>query len=201
MVYVPVGVVYVLCRRVAPSVTPFEPTRPFAEIAAFQPDAPLAQAVTVAYEPLAFTVMICVELPTLTGTGNDGAAGAALVFSLVPPAAAVVRCVTVAGPVDSADALVATDAEGDADGDDVAVAEADDDALGDGDLRDLPRGDSVAAAGPEVASATDSACPCCPHDVASTIALAATRRVETRRELGCTVCSFVREKEGYGWSG
>ncbi|WP_329539845.1 hypothetical protein [Streptomyces sp. NBC_01358] len=128
--------------------------------------------------------------------------GATLVFSLVPPAAAVVRCVgAAAGPVDSADAFVAdADAEAEADDDAVAEAEAEaddgvpgDDVPGDD---DLPVGDSVAVAGPGTVSATDSACPCCPHDVASTIALAATRRVETRRELGCTVCSFVREENG-----
>ncbi|WP_328951271.1 hypothetical protein OG778_29860 [Streptomyces sp. NBC_00184] len=125
--------------------------------------------------------------------------GATLVFSLVPPAAAVVRCVgAAAGPVDSADAFVAdadadAEAEAEAEADDDAVAEADDDVPGDG---DLPVGDSVAVAGPGAVSATDSACLCCPHDVASTIALAATRRVETRRELGCTVCSFVREENG-----
>ncbi|WP_405902419.1 hypothetical protein OG696_06775 [Streptomyces sp. NBC_00656] len=121
--------------------------------------------------------------------------GATLVFSLVPPAAAVVRCVGAAvGPVDSADAFVAdAEAEAEADDDAVAEAEADDDVPGDG---DLPVGDAVAVAGPGAVSATDSACPCCPHDVASTIALAAIRRVETRRELGCTVCSFVREENG-----
>ncbi|MFJ8978091.1 hypothetical protein [Streptomyces sp. NPDC102282] len=85
--------------------------------------------------------MIWVELPTLTGTGNEGSAGAAPVFSLVPPPAAVV--VLVVGPVDSADAFVASDAEGDADGDDEAEADADDDAFGEG---DLPVGDSVEAA-------------------------------------------------------
>ncbi|WP_240802748.1 hypothetical protein [Streptomyces sp. A0642] len=133
------------------------------------------------------------ELPTLTGTGNDGAVGAAFVFSLVVPAAAVVRCAGVAGPVDAAEAFVEADGEGDGDGDDDAVDEADDDALGED---DLPAGDSVSVAGAGVASATDSDCPCCPHDVTSTIALAATRMVGTRREMDCTVCSFVCEEEG-----
>lgn len=49
IVYVPEGVVYVFCRRVAPSTTPLDPTRPAAVLnCAFQPEDPLAQAVTVA---------------------------------------------------------------------------------------------------------------------------------------------------------
>jgi len=46
--YVPDGVVYVLCLLVDPLTTPLDPTRPLAETTDFQPDAPFSHAVTVA---------------------------------------------------------------------------------------------------------------------------------------------------------
>ncbi|MFE7713198.1 hypothetical protein ACFU6I_47505, partial [Streptomyces sp. NPDC057486] len=97
------GVVYVLCLRVAPSVTPLEPTRPEAVLNwAFHPEAPFAQAVTVAYKPVALTVMSWVALPTSTGTGKSGFEVAAPLSSAPAGAAAVVSvagaAVVVAAP-------------------------------------------------------------------------------------------------------
>ncbi|MFI2312593.1 hypothetical protein [Streptomyces sp. CB00072] len=53
----------------------------------FHPEPPFVLAVTVAYEPLAFTVMSWVELPTVTGTRNEGATGAGADCSLEASAA------------------------------------------------------------------------------------------------------------------
>jgi hypothetical protein len=94
----------------------------------FQPDEPLAQAVTVAYEPLAFTVMTWVALPTLTGTGKFGAAGAALCLSVVPPAPAWAR-----EAVDVGDVLpeALADADAEAEGDAEAEAEGEAEGLAD----------------------------------------------------------------------
>jgi hypothetical protein len=52
---------------------------------AFQPEEPLAQAVTVAYEPLDLTVMIWVASPTSTGTGKLGVLPPAELCSPVLP--------------------------------------------------------------------------------------------------------------------
>jgi hypothetical protein len=126
IVYVPEGVVYVPCVLVAPSTTPLEPTRPaVSERTAFQPDAPFAQAVTVAYEPLDLTVMSWVASPGLAGTGKLGVAAAAVVCLVpVPPPALPPEV-----PAEGADALGEgfgdreAEADGDADADADALAE------------------------------------------------------------------------------
>ncbi|GAA3477865.1 hypothetical protein GCM10018966_023950 [Streptomyces yanii] len=153
MVYVPEGVVYVLCLRVAPSTTPFDPIRPLVERTDFQPPEPLAHAVTVAYEPLAFTVMSCVASPTEAGTGKEGADVGAWAPPVPPSACAPVP------PADGErlpDGFTDTeaDAEADAEGDAEAEAEAEAELLGEWDafgtfaasLREL--GTTSAAAAP-----------------------------------------------------
>src|SRR4249920_1521074 len=71
IVYVPPGVVPVPCLRVDPGTTPWVPIlAAFVWMTACQTPARSCQATTLAYEPLALTVMICDASPTTTGTGN-----------------------------------------------------------------------------------------------------------------------------------
>ncbi|MFI2352574.1 hypothetical protein ACH492_37440 [Streptomyces sp. NPDC019443] len=154
-----------------------DPTRPLSEMTAFQPDEPFAHAVTVAYEPLAFTVMTCVALPTLTGTGKSGAvagAGAVCVFS-VPPAAGALE------PSEDADALPDGDAEAEGDADAAAEAEllGEADEAGASDAKLLELGTTSAAAG-------ESWPPRCPHADARNIAQVAASAAEKLRDEGST---------------
>ncbi|MFE0239888.1 hypothetical protein [Streptomyces sp. NPDC058991] len=86
---------------------------------------------TVAYEPLAFTVITWVASPTLTGTGKSGAAGAAACRSFcVPPSWAREVSVAVALPGASADVEADALAEAEAEAETEAEAEAEADGGG-----------------------------------------------------------------------
>ncbi|WP_309144099.1 hypothetical protein [Streptomyces sp. PKU-MA01144] len=87
---------------------------------------------TVAYEPLAFTVITWVASPTLTGTGKSGATGVAACRSFcVTPSWA--REVSVAEALPGASADVEADALAEADTEAEAEAEADGGGLTDAD--------------------------------------------------------------------
>jgi hypothetical protein len=156
---------------------PFEPTRPLSEKTDFQPDAPLDQAVTLAYEPLAFTVMTWVALPTETGTGKFGPAGCGVAWVFpAPPAAAVGEPLGVGFAL--SDGFAEAEAEGEADAEAEAELLGEEDELGASDVTLL----AVAAA----ASAAGASWPWCPQADARNIAPVAASAAEKLRDEGST---------------
>ncbi|MGX1955936.1 hypothetical protein ACWIGY_37295 [Streptomyces anulatus] len=146
----------------------------------FHPEPPFALAVTVAYEPLAFTVMSWVELPTVTGTRNEGATGACADCSLEASAADFGAWEAPVAEDEPASAFVEPgresepDADADADAEDDGDAVLDASASGEGSVALVC---FVVTTEPEPAAA-DGTGFCCPHDVMSASAHVETSTVE-----------------------
>ncbi|MER6018475.1 hypothetical protein [Streptomyces anulatus] len=148
----------------------------------FHPEPPFVLAVTVAYEPLAFTVMSWVELPTVTGTRNEGATGAGADCSLEASAADFGAWEAPVAEDEPASAFVEPGRESEPDADADADADAEDD--GDAVLDASASGEGsvalvcfVVTTEPEPAAA-DGTGFCCPHDVMSASAHVETSTVE-----------------------
>ncbi|MFJ3087799.1 hypothetical protein [Streptomyces sp. NPDC086838] len=139
-------------------VTPFEPTRPaVVENCAFHPDEPFCQAVTVAYEPEARTVISWVALPTEAGTGKDGAAGgfdAVFVGSVLVPEVRFGEAEPVGRVEGDAEAEADADADAEVEGEGDAEAEVEGDGEPDGSV--LSSSAATEAAGVSEGAAAES---------------------------------------------